>query len=416
MAKRDHQPGKLAPVVLRKLADGWHADGGNLYLFVRGTGRTWVFRYTAPDGLRRNMGLGSLDSIPLARARAEAAKLRAEVRDPLSPSDPQERRKQERAGARLDQARRMTFQRCAEAYIDSQKHGWKNPKHTAQWESTLATYVYPLIGDLPIAEVDTALVIKCLDPIWTTRNETARRIRGRVESILDWARTSGFRTGENPARWKGHLENILAAPSKVQVVKHHAALPIGEVGTFMQLLRQREGVGARALEFAILTAARSGEVRGATWSEIDLSGLVWTIPAERMKAGKEHRVPLSPRAVEILKGMGKVTGSEFVFPGAKPDRPMSDMTLTSVLRRMDRGDLTAHGFRSTFRDWAGETTNSSREVIEHALAHQLKDKAEAAYARGSLFQKRRRLMDNWATYCATVRGESANVVEIRGAA
>ena len=414
MAKRDHQPGKLAPVVLRKLSDGWHADGGNLYLFVRGTGRTWVFRYTAPDGRRRNMGLGSLDTIPLARARTEAAKLRTEVRDPFSPTDPQERRKQDRVATRLDRARRMTFKSCAATYIDSQKHGWKSPKHTAQWESTLATYVYPLIGDLPIAEVDTALVIKCLDPIWTTRNETASRIRGRVESILDFAQTSGFRTGENPARWKGHLENILAAPSKVQVVKHHAALPIGEVGTFMQLLCQREGIGARALEFAILTAARSGEVRGTTWSEIDLSGAIWTIPAERMKAGKEHRVPLSPRAVEILKGMSKVAGSKFVFPGAKPDRPMSDMTLTSVLRRMDRGDLTAHGFRSTFRDWAGETTNFAREVVEHALAHQLRDKAEAAYARGSLFRKRRRLMDSWATCCATVRAEGSSVVAIRG--
>ena len=413
MAKRNHQPGKLAPIALRKLPDGWHADGGNLYLFVRGTSRSWVFRYTAPDGLRKNMGLGTLDAVPLARARIEAARLKAETTDPSKPADPLQNRRKERVALRLQRVRQMSFRECAQALMDSKRHGWKNEKHAAQWQSTLEKHVYPIVGDLPVADVDTTLVIKCLEPIWTTHNETASRVRGRIESVLDWAKTSGLRTNENPARWKGHLENLLAAPVKVKKVQHHPALPFKEIATFTESLRQQDSHGARALEFTILTAARSGEVRGATWSEMDLTEGVWTIPADRMKAGKEHSVPLSLRAIDILKSLGKVNGCEFVFPGSKQDRPMSDMTLTGVMRRMGCTQYTVHGFRSTFRDWAGETTSHPREVIEHALAHQLRDKAEAAYARGTLFEKRRQLMQEWAQYCAGTQGKTSNLVSIK---
>ncbi len=414
MAKRDHQPGKLVPVTLKKLPDGWHADGGNLYLFVRGTSRTWVFRYVAADGKRKNMGLGSLLDVPLAQAREIARELRAKVKDPLPPTDPQQERQQARKAAQAAHARRMTFKQCAEACIEALRPGWKNPKHAQQWENTLATYTFPTIGSLSVADVDTALVIKVLSPIWTEKNETASRLRGRIETVLDWAKANGLREGENPARWKGHLDKLLAQPAKVQKVEHHAALDYREIGAFMRELRAREGTGARALEFAILCASRSGEVRGATWAEIDMQARVWTIPPERMKARKEHRVPLSDAAVAVLKTLPRLDGETLIFPSTKPGRPLSDMTITAVLRRMERGDLTAHGFRSTFRDWAGETTAYPREVIEHALAHQLKDKAEAAYQRGDLLEKRRRLMADWAGFCAIVRkDESTHVVPMR---
>lgn len=416
MAKRDHQPGKLVPITLGKLANGWHADGGNLYLFVRDSSRAWVFRYTAPDGTRKNMGLGSLDTVPLSKARLEAAKLRAQVKDPLNPTDPQAHRRQNKISARLERAKRMTFKQCADTYIEAQRPGWKNPKHADQWGNTLSAYVYPIIGELPVAEIDTPLVIKCLEPIWITKNETASRVRGRIESVLNWARTSSFRSGENPARWKGHLDNLLPAPRKVQKVKHHSALPFKEIGQFMKELRAREGVGARALEFTILTAARSGEVRGATWNEIDLKEATWTIPAERMKSGKEHRVPLSLDAVSLLKDMPKVDGCPFLFPSAKPKQAMSDMTLSAVLRRMEKEGLTVHGFRSTFRDWAAESTSYSREVAEMALAHVIGNAVEAAYRRGDLFEKRRRMMSDWAAYCSRLQQTGANVVTIKGAA
>lgn len=402
MAKRNHEPGKLVPITLKRLPDGWHADGGNLYLFVRDASRSWVFRFTSPDGKRKNMGLGSLDTVTLANARSLAKELRAKVKNPTAPTDPIIERQEFRATVRAEKARAMTFKQCAAACIEALRSGWKNSKHAAQWESTLETYAYPTIGTLPVADVDTPLVIKILLPIWTTKNETASRLRGRIEKVLSWATANGFRRGENPARWRGHLDNLLAAPSKVQTVEHHAALPFKEMGTFMAELRKRDGIGARALEFAILTAARSGEVRGATWLEIDLSERVWTIPAARMKAKKEHRVPLSDATVTLLQALPRFENEEIVFPSAKAGAPLSDMTLTGVLRRMGRGGLTAHGFRSTFRDWAGETTAYSRETIEHALAHQLTDKAEAAYARGTMFDKRRRLMDDWSKYYSTL--------------
>jgi integrase len=411
MGTGKHEPGKLAAVALKKLGEGWHADGGNLYLFVRGASRGWVFRFTAPDGKRRNMGLGGLDKVSLSVARKVAEALRSQTRHPIAPVDPLAERQAERAQQRVEVAKLMTFKQAATAFLTAKSPEWKNVKHAAQWETTLSSYAYPVFGSLPVSAIDTGLVMKCLEPIWITTNETARRLRGRIENVIDWATVSGHRQGENPARWRGHLEHKLAKPSKVQKVEHHAALAFAEIGAFMVDLRTREGMSPRALEFAILTAARSGEVRGATWSEVDLTAGVWAIPLERMKAGKEHRIPLSAAALSLLNNLQRLEGVDFIFPNAKGGQ-LSDMTLGAVLKRMGVG-VTAHGFRSTFRDWAGETTAYPREVIEHALAHQLKDKAEASYARGTLFDKRRRLMTEWTDYCDAVQGADAKVVPIR---
>jgi len=416
MGKSTHKPGKLAAVALKSLGDGWHSDGGNLYLFVRGESRGWVFRFVAPDGTRRNMGLGSQFSVTLAEARKQAAILREQVKHPTSPNDPLAARQQARLAIRLTQRKHMTFKACAEAYIEAHRAEWKNPKHAQQWENTIATYAYPVFGDLPVAAVDDALVLKVLMPIWESKTETATRLRGRIESVLDWAAFSKFRQGENPARWKGHLDNSLAKPNKVKKVKHHAALPYVEIGSFMAALREREGLGARALEFAILTAARSGEVRGANWDEVDLASKLWVIPADRMKMDREHRVPLSDVAVELLKAVPRFDNEVLVFPSAKEGRPMSDMTLTAVLRRMERGDITAHGFRSSFRDWAAESTNYPSDMAEMALAHSIGDKVEAAYRRGDMLKKRFRMMNEWAKFCATIPKRSGVVVPIRGAA
>jgi integrase len=378
MGKRTHEPGKLAAITLKKLVDGWHADGGNLYLFVRGASRTWVFRYTAPDGKRRNMGLGSIDSISLSRARELAREYRAQVKDKQKPIDPIAIEQEAKAQRRADDRKRVTFKWCTDEYLKAHRDEWKNPKHAQQWENTLITYAYPVFGDLPVQTIDTDLIVKCLSPIWSEKTETATRVRGRIQSVLDWATARKFRHGENPARWRGHLDNLLATPSKIQKIEHHAALPFAEIGGFMKDLRTKQGMGARALEFAILTAARSGEVRGATWSEIDFQTKTWTIPPERMKMKKEHRVPLVDAAITLLEELPKLEGGELVFPGSRVGSQLSDMTLTAALKRMGRVDLTAHGFRSTFRDWAAESTNYPRDVAEMALAHAIGDSVEAA--------------------------------------
>lgn len=413
MGKKTHRPGKLAPVAIKNFGDGWHSDGGNLYLFVRGDSRAWVFRFVAPDGKRRNMGLGSQYAVSLAEARKQAAILREQVKHPTSPYDPLAARQDFRLAQKLAKRRYMTFKACALAYIEAHQVEWKNPKHAQQWANTLATYAYPVFGDLPVSSIDDALVLKVLMPIWEKKTQTAARLRGRIESVLNWATFNKFRQGENPARWKGHLDNTLAKPNKVAKVKHHAALPYSEMGSFMADLRQREGLGARALEFAILTAARSGEVRSATWGEIDLAGRLWVIPAERMKAEKEHRVALSDAAIKLLKALPRTDDDVLVFPSSKVGRPMSDMTLTAVLRRMKRGDITAHGFRSTFRDWAAESTNYPSDMAEMALAHSISDKVEAAYRRGDMLKKRIRMMNDWAAYCGSIRRRGATVVPIR---
>jgi integrase len=328
-------------------------DGGGLYLQVSATGtKSWMFRYSI-NGRERQMGLGSLEAVDLADARQVAAdcrRLRSQGVDPI------EHRDEQRAAARLAAASSMTFNECAAAYIESKKAGWRNAKHAAQWKSTLDTYAGPVFGELPVQAIDTTLVLKVLEPIWPTKNETASRVRGRIEAVLDWATARGYRKGENPARWRGHCESLLPKPAKVKKVQHHAALPYNDLPDFMKRLAEQGGVAARALEFTILTAARTGETIGARPAEFDLSGKTWTVPADRMKAHREHRVPLCDRALAICEGVRplRAADDDFVFPGLLYRRPLSNMALTAVLKRMECGAITVHGFRSTFRDWAGE--------------------------------------------------------------
>ena len=399
---------KLSAVAVQKAKEpGYYGDGGGLWLQISKLGgKSWVFRFTL-HGKAREMGLGPLRTISLAEARAKALQYRKAVADGR---DPIEERRAEKARSKLETVKTKTFAECAKTYIEAHRAGWKNEKHAKQWTSTLETYAFPDLGPLPVAAIDTGLVLKVLEPIWYEKTETASRLRSRMEAILEWARVRGYRQGDNPARWNG-LKTQLPARNKVQAVKHHAALPYKEIAAFMAELRDRNGFSARALEFSILTASRSGEVRGATWQEIDLQARIWTIPGNRMKAGKEHRVPLSEPSVKLLEALRRVEGSDYLFPSIKGGQ-LSDMALTKVLRDMKRGDVTQHGFRSTFRDWAGETTAYPREVIEHALAHKLKDKAEAAYQRGDMLMKRARLMADWALYCGTIQQVSGNVVAI----
>jgi integrase len=391
---------KLTVKGIEAKSKGFHADGGGLYLKVTPTGtRSWVYRYFA--GKRHDLGLGPWPDISLAEARDRAAvqrRLRLDGKDPMT------ERRAGRDQAALKAAKAMTFRECATRYIDAHKAGWRNVKHGAQWTATLETYAYPTFGKLPVAEIDTGLVMKVVEPIWTTKPETASRVRGRIESILDWATVSGHRQGDNPARWRGHLEALLPAKTKVRAVEHHAALPYAELGAFMADLRSREGLAARALEFAILTAARTGEVIGATWSEIDFKAATWTIPGDRMKAGREHRVALSGAALAVLKALAKGQPGDRVFP-------LSNMAMLQLLKRMERGDLTAHGFRSTFSDWCAEMTAFSSEVREMALAHAVGDKVEAAYRRGDLFAKRVQLAEAWAKFCAKVETPTGDNVQ-----
>lgn len=401
MASNKRTLGRLAAVSLKKLPDGGHADGGNLYLLVRGQSRSWVFRYVGLEGKRKNMGLGPLHSVSLSEARKQATILREQLKHPTKPTDPMSDRQQRCQAERYAHHRQMTFKACATAYMSAHKGEWSNVKHSFQWQSTLSSYAYPVFGDLQVGTVDEALILKVLTPIWNTKTETAKRLRGRIEAVLDWATFNKYRQGDNPARWRGHLEHSLAKPSKVAKVEHHPALPYREISTFMQELRKRDGVGPQAVEFLILTAARSGEVRGAKWSELDLDQKTWVIPAGRMKAEREHRVALSDAALMLLSNQPRLEGCEFIFPGARLSTPMSDMTLAAVLKRMERSDITVHGFRSTFRDWTAEATNYPHEVAEMALAHSVGNKVEAAYRRGDMLDKRFDMMNAWALYCQT---------------
>ena len=365
---------------------GRHSDGKGLMLLVKNSGaRSWVFRYQL-NGRRRDMGLGPYPEVSLATAREKVVALRRQLLDGEDPLNA--------ASERV-----VTFEEAASELIESKRPGWKNAKHAAQWVSTLETYAYPTLGKMDVRDIDTLHVHAALKPIWTAKPETASRVRQRIEAVLDYASALGIRDGANPARWRGHLQNILPRSSSIRQVQHHPALDWQEMPKFMAELSKRDGVSPRALMFAILTAARSGEVRGMRWNEISLTSGIWTVPADRMKASKEHRVPLTLKAVALLGDPGEANQLILGNP-IHPSRPLSDMALTSVLRKMGRSDITVHGFRSTFRDWAGETTSFTREVIEAALAHQLKDKAEAAYARGDLFDKRRQLMDAWASFVA----------------
>jgi integrase len=356
------------------------------------------------------MGLGPVHTVPLAKARQKAHEcrnLRLEGLDPIG------ERQAGKLKAKLEAARAMTFRQCAEAYINAHERSWKNKKHAAQWPSTLEAYAYPVFGDHPVHTIDTGIVLRAIEPLWHTKTETASRLRQRIEAILDWAATRGHRQGDNPARWRGHLENVLPQRAKVQKVRHHAALPYGQLAEFMAALRAEKGLAAFALEFLILTATRTGEALGARWDEIDLSERVWTIPGDRMKAGKEHRVPLSEPALAVLTQFDTEDSGEFVFPGAKPGKPLSDRAMRALLERMGHTDLTVHGFRSTFRDWAAERTHFAREVVEQALAHSLPDKVEAAYRRGDLIEKRSRLMDSWAKFCEQSAQKDSQVLPLR---
>ncbi|MEH6790946.1 tyrosine-type recombinase/integrase [Parasphingorhabdus sp.] len=407
----------LKPLQVKALPAGRHTDGGGLQLLVKKSGaRSWVFRFML-DGKSRDIGLGAAtgpDNISLAQARDKAIDLRRLVQSGIDPLQERARIDAEsEAKAQAAHIAGITFKASAEAYITAHSDSWKNAKHRAQWPATLETYVYPVMGDLPVADISTEHVMAVIEPIWKTKPETASRVRGRIETILDAAKARGYRQGENPARWRGHIGLMLPTRTRLSRGKH-PALPYDEVNSFITDLQSRDAMAALALEFTILTAARSGETIGATWDEMDLSKAIWTIPAERMKAGKKHRVPLSTRAIEILETT-KALGGDHLFVGARGGK-LSNMAMAMMIRRMHEAKIkagqkgyfdpkqnriaTSHGFRSSFRDWAAESTGYSHETCEMALAHVIGNQSEAAYRRGDLFDKRRKLMDAWAGYCA----------------
>ena len=391
---------------------GYYCDGGGLYLQVsKSQSKSWIMRYTF-DGKPCEMGLGSLVTYTLAEARQRATAQRKLLTDGI---DPLTKKHGDQLARRAADANIITFDKAAAAFIEANSPAWRNAKHGDQWRNTLTTYASPVIGALPVFKIETTHVLRILSPIWATKTETATRVRGRIEKILDWAKVQGYRTGDNPAAWRGHLSEALPKPSKVAAAGHHAALPWVEVGAFMVALQSTQGAGARAMELIILTATRTSEVLNAKWSEFDLNAGLWIIPKERMKGFREHRVPLSAAALAVLdKAKAESTGGDFVFTGRK-QAALSNMACLQTLKRMGRSDLTVHGFRSTFRDWTAETTAYPRDVCEMALAHAIEDKSEAAYRRGDLIEKRRALMSDWAAHCAVVR-VSGDVVAIRAKA
>lgn len=406
----------LTPLAVKNAGPGRHADGGGLNLLVKESGaRSWVFRFML-NGKSRDLGLGTAagaDKISLAQARDLASALRLTVKAGVDPLAERQREAAEAASAaQAAQVAGITFKHVAEAHIAANEGSWRNDKHRQQWRNTLATYVYPVIGDLPVAKIGTAHVLQIVEPIWKDKPETASRVRGRIETVLDAAKARGYRDGENPARWRGHIAQILPARAKLSR-GHHKAIPYADLPAFMLRLRAREAMASLALEFVILTATRTGEVLGATWAEVDLDKAIWTIPAARMKAGREHRVPLAPRAIEILEAT-KPLGKDWLFPADKGGK-LSTMAMSMLLRRM-KLDCTVHGFRSAFRDWSAECTGYAHEVCEMALAHTIGNKAEAAYRRGDMFEKRGRLMVDWATYCSRVGKAGSDVSPIRGVA
>ncbi len=375
---------------------GLHAVGGvnGLGLQVTKSGsRAWVLR-TVVAGKRREYGLGGYPTVTLASARERA---RAMLDQLFAGVDPAETKKQAKSALAAQRAKAINFKTLAEQYVAQHESSWKNAKHAAQWTSTLETYAFPVCGNMVTSDIDTATVLRILEPVWKEKTETASRLRGRIEAVLDYASAKGLREGPNPARWKGNLALTLPAKRKVSPVEHHPAVPVKDMPKFFNSLQQREGTAARALEFLVLTAARSGEVRGAQWGEIDLAKKVWVIPAERMKAKREHRVPLSTQAIKLLKALPTYKSGVLVFPGAKPTTKLSDMSMAALMRRMQMNAV-PHGLRSSFRDWVGEATHHPREVAEMALAHRIANSAEAAYMRSDLFEKRRSMMQDWANY------------------
>ncbi|MDB5956753.1 site-specific integrase [Ramlibacter sp.] len=408
---------ELGPLAVSRLTEpGLHFVGGvaSLALQVTDTGaRSWILRVSIA-GKRRDMGLGGFPDVTLAGARDAARTARAQVKAGI---DPIEHAKAAKSALAASRAKDVTFEECAAAYIETHEKGWKNAKHRAQWVSTLKTYAYPEFGNLLIRDVEVAHVLAALEPIWTTKTETASRLRGRIESVLNLAIARGYRTGLNPARWTGHLALMLPSPKKITKDEHFPAVPVAQVGSFLARLRQVPGTGSKALQFATLTATRSGEVRGTLWTELDLEARVWTIPAERMKAGVEHRVPLSAAALKLVKAQPRIEGTEYVFASARGGA-ISDMTMLQVMRRMKvkdaKGDICVpHGLRSTFRDWCAEQTSYPHELSEVALAHQIPSKTEAAYRRGDMLEKRRRMMNDWAAFCAIEAPRAGTVVPLK---
>ncbi len=392
---------ELSALEVKRLSGnlGFHAVGGvaGLHLAVTSdSASSWILRVVIGEN-RADLGLGSYPEIGVAQARDKAREAREQIRRGI---DPREAKKAAASALRAATARALTFEAAAKACHVAKASEFRNSKHKDDWINSLERYAFPDLGSVPVAEIDLPHLVKVLEPIWTTKTETATRVRQRIESVLAWATVNKFRSGDNPARWKGNLEHALPKPAKVRKVTHHAALPWHDVGTFMIDLRKREGMGARALEFAILTAARSGEVRGATWNEIDFRAKVWAVPAERMKAGKPHRVPLSEPALKLLKALPRFEGSPHIFPAARGGM-LSDMSISAVTRRMGL-DVVPHGFRSSFKDWCRTSTAYPDEVSELALAHVNSDATRAAYARDELLQQRRKLMADWAKYCGTV--------------
>jgi integrase len=399
-----------APSLSRLIRPGYYGDGGNLYLQVKRSGaKSWIFRYTIA-GQRQDMGLGSFVTFSLKEAR-EKARINRQLVD--ARRDPRRERDLARTEAKLEAEKAVTFQECAERYIASHEAGW-SLNYAKQWKGSLSDYVYKVFGGLPVRAVDVSHVMKVLEPIWTTRPGMAPQLRGRIENILNWAKVQDYRSGENPARWRGHLQNLLPRISKVHRVKNHPALPHKEVSSFISALRQQDSLGALPLEFTILTAARTGEAIGATWKEIDFGERVWTVPAERMKAGEIHEVPLSSTAMKILDRMQEIRASDFVFPGRKTGRPIGDNTMIQLLKRIGREnvDVTVHGFRSAFRDWAGDCTEFKREDVEMCIAHKVGSKVELSYRRSTALERRRKIMEAWAEYCLTPAAVTTKVAEV----
>jgi integrase len=406
MARTIH---RLTAAKVANLKDkGLYPDGGGLYLRVTSTAsKSWIYRFTT-DGALRDMGLGPVPTVSLAKARELAAECRTKR---LQGIDPIDARREERTRTKLSDVRNMTFRQCAEALIASHEPSWRNATHRHQWRRSMVTHVYPILGDLITSDIDTERVLQVLQPMWATTPETASRVRGRIEAVLDWAKVRGARTGENPARWRGHLASLLPKRSRLARVQHHRALPYLEISSFLAELRQHTSVASKALQFLIFTVGRSGEVLGARWDEIDLEGRVWTLPPARMKAHQEHRVPLSRPAIAILEELAELRQNEFVFFGRKLGRSLSESVFEYLLRQTGRTDITTHGFRSTFRDWAGECTSFPREIAEAALAHVVGSEVERAYRRGDALEKRRKVMEAWADYCEC-QPASAKVVAL----
>ncbi|MGP5325197.1 tyrosine-type recombinase/integrase [Vreelandella titanicae] len=396
--------GKLTAKGVQKLVreskPGLTNDGDGLYLKVgKGGGASWIYRFRW-NGKLRDMGLGSYAEASLSEARESAAENRKHVKQGIDPLAAREQKSEKEAVP-------VTFTHCAARYIQSHRRSWRNAKHARQWVSTLKTYVRPVIGNQPIEDVTTQDILKILTPIWAVKNETAKRVQGRIENILDFAAAHEYRDPVNPARWRGHLDKLLAKPSRVQKVNHHPAMPYDQVATFISSVQRYNSMSSKALLFLILTATRTSEVLNAEWHEIDIGKATWQIPAERMKVNREHRVPLSKQAVELLLALPRVRGNSFIFPGMKAGRPLSNMSLLQFMRGLgygpsgEKGNYVPHGFRSSFRDWTGEVTSYPRDVAEMALAHAIENKVEAAYRRGDLFEKRRAMMQDWADYTFT---------------